>query len=256
MQPDYSVSNLKKKKICLYLYVILYFPFPCGFLSCRKRELLWEDRLSLWEKSDLCGDRWWPRWGICSKTGKTPFLPFFFLNYFISNWMICSILWFLTHFNGTIWLCFCVDRQNFRFLGKKMQVHVPHGFCCLFSSWSRDHVPGKRNKAWFTRRIWSWMTLTYLFTVWYERWFITKKQKRYMRHFSTCWSYCLDWLEFSEQVHPRSSLRKYLNGTKLTCQEKTYKMKRTGEAGWQRVNFQNKSQEVVGVFSCIFKKWL
>lgn len=152
----------KKKKICLYLYVILYFPFPCGFLSCRKRELLWEDRLSLWEKSDLCGDRWRPRWGICSKTGKTQFLPFFsFLNYFISDWMICSILWFLTHFNGTIRLCFCVDRQNFRFLGKKMQVHVPHGFCCLFSSWSRDHVPGKRNKAWFTRRIWSWMTLTW-----------------------------------------------------------------------------------------------
>lgn len=106
----------KKKKICLYLYVILYFPFPCGFLSCRKRELLWEDRLSLWEKSDLCGDRWRPRWGICSKTGKTQFLPFFsFLNYFISDWMICSILWFLTHFNGTIRLCFCVDRQNFRF---------------------------------------------------------------------------------------------------------------------------------------------
>lgn len=193
---------------------------------------------------------------FAAKQVKLHFCLFFFLNYFISNWMICSILWFLTHFNGTIWLCFCVDRQNFRFLGKKMQVHVPHGFCCLFSSWSRDHVPGKRNKAWFTRRIWSWMTLTYLFTVWYERWFITKKQKRYMRHFSTCWSYCLDWLEFSEQVHPRSSLRKYLNGTKLTCQEKTYKMKRTGEAGWQRVNFQNKSQEVVGVFSCIFKKWL
>lgn len=91
-----------------------------------------------------------------------------------------------------------------------------------------------------------WHWLEQLFTVWHERrWFITNKQKRSMSHCSTCWSYCLDWLESPEQIHPRSSLRKYLNGTKLTCQEKTYKMRRTGEAGWQRVNFQNKSQEVV-----------
>lgn len=183
MQPDYSVSNLKKKKkkICLYLYVILYFPFPCGFLSCRKRELLWEDRLSLWEKSDLCGDRWRPRWGICSKTGKTQFLPFFsFLNYFISDWMICSILWFLTHFNGTIRLCFCVDRQNFRFLGKKMQVHVLHVPVVFFlpdheimyqEKETRHGLLGESDPGWH------W--LEQLFTVWHERrWFITNKQKR------------------------------------------------------------------------------
>lgn len=162
MQPDYSVSKKKKKKkIYLYLYVILYFPFPCGFLSCRERELLWEDRFSLWEKSDLCGDRWRPRWGICSETGKTQILPFF-LKLFHFKLDDLQHFMILTHFNRKILrLCFCVDRQNFRFLGKKMQVHVPHGFCCHFSSWSRDHVPGKRNKAGFTRRIWFWMTMTW-----------------------------------------------------------------------------------------------
>lgn len=165
MQPDYSVSNLKiKKKRSVYIFMWFFiFLFPA--VSCHVgKESCFERIVSRFGKKVtyvVIGDGRDEE--FAAKQVKLHFcLFFFFLKLFhfklddLQHFMI-----FLTHFNGTIRLCFCVDRQNFRFLGKKMQVHVPHGFCCLFSSWSRDHVPGKRNKAWFTRRIWSWMTLTW-----------------------------------------------------------------------------------------------
>lgn len=78
-----------------------------GFLlPHRERELLWEDRLSLWEESDIRSYWRWSRWGICSKTGT------FFSTFPVSRNLVktvcslvcCLILRHAVHSNKIIFV--------------------------------------------------------------------------------------------------------------------------------------------------------
>lgn len=84
---------------CVMLLNIMCY-FLRGLLSCRKRELLREDHLSLWEESYVRGDRRRPRWGVCSETGKLCCFYVCFASLCVSLWMFYSNLkdtrWFQT----------------------------------------------------------------------------------------------------------------------------------------------------------------